>query len=230
MFILLSVAFNGMLYGATYKLQAGVGLNNITGHTGEGRTNISPDTQEISGGYSITESPSSKMGVFIGGATMIEPEDSRFMYEIGARYFQRGYDQKTSSTFKRYYGEDIIITEQSEFNASYLEFNGKGKYPFTFTEMFSIEPYVGIGLGFLLSSELKTKTEYQDTGWSRTEKKDMNEEMNGMDFGLLLGLDVVIMQRFIVGFEWNKGLSSFPLETATETFYNSYIISLGYKF
>jgi hypothetical protein len=72
----------------------------------------------------------------------------------------------------------------------------------------SLNPFLGFSHGFLMSAD--------------------DKNMNGGDTAILLGVDVVYNKRFILGLEYNKGISNVFIDGRAD--HESFVMSLGVLF
>jgi len=146
----------------------------------------------------------SKIG-FHGGVSMehfgIIPNT---ILETGLRFNMKGFDyvERRSSGYQSsyYFFENISM--------SYVDFFAKVKLDIG---NLPIYPYFGGYAAFLLSaqSEGQYGGDMGSYSWHEEWNKDAKDDLNTFDFGLLIGADLVIKDKFYLGVGFDFGLSNF---------------------
>lgn len=148
----------------------------------------------------------SRMGLNIG-AMMQYPIAENIVFQPELLYTMKGvnYDAPTDPFW----------------SASYIEIPMLVKYNVNMPTM-KIQPYLGPAIGLLMSA--KYGNEDDDT--------DVKDDMEGMEFGLNLGADVIFMKSFMAGLRYNMGLTNIVKDAEDDdTVKNNVImVNLGYIF
>jgi len=151
-----------------------------------------------------------KAGFHAGGSYMNRDLLHGFIIEPGIRITTRGLEYSENWDYYDY---------KFEMNLLYLDGFIKAKLDIN---NFPIQPYAGFQAGVLLSAEAKVSM------YGYSDSFDIKDDMNTMDFGLLFGADVVLQDRFTIGFEYNLGLTNIMDEGETKN--RTILLSVGFLF
>jgi len=148
---------------------------------------------------------------FMGGVAFELDNAAPIIWEFGTRYRTAG----------ALYSEEYRYVTYShkwtwEYSFSYIDIFGKTKYEIPLSGYMYLFPYVGYATGLLLTADLEVDGEIYEFA------DDMYSSINHT---LLFGVDFLIGNRFILGVEYNLGLS--PLfDGAWGEYYNARINAL----
>ena len=94
-----------------------------------------------------------------------------------------------------------------------------------------LQPYAGAAVSYLVNA--KSKETISNDNVSITYNHDVKDDVNALAFGFLVGADVVIMQKYLVGGRYNFGLSNIwkdGHEGGSDVQNGVLMLSLGYLF
>jgi len=173
---------------------------------------------------------------FSGGAGIEIDMSYPIIPEFGVRYKTAGVrwsiSYGESSGNYGYHGETTRTNR-----GSVLDIFGKLKINIPIGD-FYMRPYFGYAPSILLTAEVETHQEGWENNeydgyheWNSTKVEDVKDECNRLDHTLLFGLEFIIANSFIVGFEYERGLLAWPKDyTEDGLTYYAYKLNLGYKF
>jgi len=134
----------------------------------------------------------SVLGVNVGVALDISGNPSPMVWEIGARYLTKGAKYEKSFT-------GVTATQQEFFD--FLDIFAKAKLDIPVGANNALQPFAGYAASMLASA----KESFEFDGY-KTEL-DIAEHCNTLSHSLLLGADLVFSDRFLVGVEYDYGLT-----------------------
>jgi len=134
----------------------------------------------------------STFGVNVGIALDISGQPSPMVWEIGARYLTKGAKYEQAFT-------GVTATQHEYFD--FLDIFAKVKLDLPVGANNAIQPFAGYAASMLASA----KESFEFDGY----KTDLNisKHCNSLSHSLLLGADLVFSDRFLVGMEYNYGLT-----------------------
>ncbi|MCL2062820.1 MAG: PorT family protein [Candidatus Cloacimonetes bacterium] len=121
------------------------------------------------------------------------------IFETGIRFNMKGF---TFSESESEYGYSYSFEEDVSIN--YIDFFAKAKLDIGDLPIY---PYFGAYAAFMLSANSSGyfRDNYSNDSWD----EDIKDELNTLDFGLLLGADLVFQDKFYIGVGFDLGLSKF---------------------
>jgi hypothetical protein len=143
-------------------------------------------------------------------------EDYPIKFEGGFRYLEKGYEVYHKQYY--HYGHYYLHKRHKEYfydelKSSYLDFYVKFKPKISSAlDMedlsLSLNPFMGFSHGFLMAAD--------------------DKNMDGGDTTILLGVDVIYNKRFVLGLEYNKGISNIFIDGRAD--HESFNCSIGVIF
>jgi len=215
--ITLALLLTGSMYAQYNQVDTIVNHNTKTAFGFLGGLNIS----QISGADAY-RSRDTNLGVHVGLLMQI-PLKQSLLFQPELLYTQKGY----SFQYINDAGNDV----KTDDRYAYAEIPLLFKLNVPIDEV-RIQPYAGMSLGLLLSAKSKRTTTI--TNNTVTQSYDVKEHMSAIDMGLVLGADVVVMERIILGGSYNFGLlninkDSMP-DIGTKVHNGVFMLSVGYLF
>ena len=154
------------------------------------------------------------------GLSAIYTNNAKLEIEGGARYIEKGYEIYSQHYHYYQYRNHYYYFHRrrhqmfyDEFKASYLDLYAKFKPDFgDGLEMHDLnvklKPFLGYAHSFLLDSD--------------------DRNIDKWDSSLMLGCDIIFSNRFIMGLEYNKGITNIFYDGRADR--ESFILSLGIVF
>jgi len=152
------------------------------------------------------EKNTSKMGLNIGGM-MQYPIAENIVFQPELLYTMKG--------------ANFDYNANPYWSFGYIEIPMLVKYNVNMPSM-KIQPYLGPSLAMLMSA--KSGNDDTDT--------DVKDDMEGMEFGLNLGADVIFMKSYMAGLRYDMGLSNIMKDAPTdyEVYNRTIMVNVGYIF
>jgi len=149
----------------------------------------------------------------MGVSVNISPGNSALVFEPGIRFRQIGteYNYDISPTL-------TDISNKETYN--YIDIFTKLKIDFNNT----IQPYVGLSVGFLGSANGKFEL------GSYTTETDIKGQCNSTAFDLLLGADFLIGDHFLLGGECDLGITNIWVDEYSDLKTIEVMLNVGYRF
>jgi len=143
---------------------------------------------------------------FMVGSSMGVEHGTSYLMEYGARY-------RTAGTTLSVYESDGVYTYNvnGTLDLSYLDIFAKAKLNIPFSDNIYLQPNIGYAMGFLLTAEeewIINISNYLGQSQSGTISRAVKKEYSALNHTLLLGADLHIANRVILGIEFNIGLSN----------------------
>jgi len=171
----------------------------------------------IDGGSDDKDNVSGTLGWDAGLSFDIYLWQTIIMLEPGVRYITKGYEMKTEP-------------ERTETNSfEYIDVFAKGKLELPLGKNVTIQPNIGYGAGILLNALSKNDNPAGNTN-NNDGEKDITSDSNSLIFSLLFGADFVIGDKFVIGLEFDQGMTSLWKDKDDKKFINSYLINMGLRF
>lgn len=153
---------------------------------------------------------------FHAGLMMQYRTDANFIVQPEILYTQKGYTYE-------------VLTVNSTVSMDYVEVPILLKYDIKAAKGLNIQPVVAPYVGYAVIAKVVSKGLLIDTD------VDMIEEINKIDYGVGLGLDIQIIDRVVVGARYQFGFADFDgndnvLEEDVSLTHNGILISLGFLF
>ncbi|MCL2065390.1 MAG: PorT family protein, partial [Candidatus Cloacimonetes bacterium] len=123
------------------------------------------------------------------------------IFETGIRFNMKGFTLSESGS--DYWGDSYSFEEDVSIN--YIDFFAKAKLDIGDLPIY---PYFGAYAAFMLSAN--SSGYYRNSGgYNESWDEDIKDDLNTLDFGLLLGADLVFQDKFYIGVGFDLGLSDF---------------------
>jgi len=144
----------------------------------------------------LVKEPEGVTGFMIGVALEVD-QGSPFIMEYGGRYRTAGAELNMKQS-----GEAVDMS----LDLNYIDIFAKAKYEFPMSSSWYLIPYTGYAMGFLLSADEKFTVTSGGQHMSLT--IDVSGDCSTLNHSLLFGTDIVIADRFLLGIEYDLGLSN----------------------
>ena len=167
------------------------------------------------------KSPNGRHSFHFGVSYQLSELVDHLIFEPNIRYSQKGI---------RY--EGIRLDNNTTLNYmnnyfSYLDIIAKSKLDIP---DFPIYPFIGFSSGILLSAKSDIKSTYKEnnaTYYEYSETIDLKKDCSTLDFGFLLGVDLVLQKSFFIGLEYNLSLNSFDHDTNDKSKHQTMFVYIG---
>jgi len=174
----------------------------------------------------------SKMSFMFGVDFEIIQPGSPLVYEMGARFRTAGamYEYEESNTV---YDATYTYT----YNLNYIDVLGKVKYELPLGDGgLYFRPFAGLLAGILLSAEAEVEYEidyassYLDDE-EDSDTTDFKKNCNTLNWGLLLGGELLFAEKFTAGIEYNMGFTDLFKKSRMPDYTNSgFMLKVGMQF
>jgi len=166
--------------------------------------------------------PDSIFGFMVGAALEVD-QTAPIIMEYGARYRTTGW-----SYSEEYNDWGYQFEYESTNRLSFIDIFTKAKYEAPLASNLYLLPYVGYAMGILLTAE--SKVEYRGNGYSESETEDFKDECNDLNHTLLFGADLLINNKFILGVEYDLGLSNIADSEFSDVTISGFMFKVGILF
>jgi hypothetical protein len=220
--------------------KAGLGLTKLSGDDTKGAESIYMDLGE--GWYAegtITEDIGDMKLGFVGGAYATAHINERFGVRLEALYFKKGGEGDNSGQLFVYDEFDILmgvidVSGKNTVTLDYFEIPLLAVFSFPAGATTTFDVFAGPALAFKTAAEFETEVTLSVEGYSQTatETVDIGDEVNGTDFGGVLGAGLTFNLTTVSLFaeaRWTFGFTNVP-EDDDADFKNSafgFMVGLG---
>ncbi|MBW6513270.1 MAG: PorT family protein [Candidatus Syntrophosphaera sp.] len=188
---------------SVFGIKAGMNISRVTG-----------DDSPVSADSHLGYHAGILMRLYISESLILQPE---------LLYTQKGYNYKYTDT-------QAEVDHRIRDSFDYVEVPVLVKLNVNAGDV-GLQPYAGLAVSYLVNA--KSKETISNDNVSITYNNDVKEEVNALGFGFLVGADVVIMQKYLVGGRYNFGLSNIwkdGYEGGSDVQNGVLMLSLGYLF